>query len=94
MIADAGIKYKKMRHISHQDEREQKANHAAAIRQERQIKKLATLIKNKKLQMAKNDKEGVENFTDEEINFNLKEKNEKLMKEIELLKMKDKAIEQ
>lgn len=44
--------------------------------------------------MAKNDKEGVENFTDEEINFNLKEKNEKLMKEIELLKMKDKAIEQ
>ena len=34
MIADAGIKYKKMRHISHQDDRDEKTNHATIIRQE------------------------------------------------------------
>ena len=48
MIADAGVKYKKMRHTSLQDDRQQKVNHATAIKMEEQIKKLATLIRAEK----------------------------------------------
>ena len=48
MITDAGSKYKKMRHTSLQDDRQEKVNHAAAIRMEENIKKLAITIRDEK----------------------------------------------